>query len=402
MSMVSIVVPVYNSSRFLHQCIDSLLNQTYSDIELICVNDGSTDNSLSILNEYAEKDSRIKVFTKRNEGKGAASARNMGLDHATGKYIMFLDSDDFFELNLIEILYDTAESTQADLICCGANRYDDELQKITGAYMHIELGDAPAKQPFSWRDCPDKIFQICDLIAWNKLYKRDLLDKYALRFEAIPISDDQLVPALAMVLAERIVTIDRPLINYRFNTGSSQVDSQSKHPEAAYLATYSIVKRLAEYGIYEQVKHSYLNMAIRLMREYFDKMKSYSTAKYLYDKYKTDVFPRLGAENLSKDFFYDQRIGDWYDLIMSQSLEEILFLTARSYGAPWTTAILRFQLPYDKFSKGEKVVLVGKGIVGRYWYAQLLLSEYCEVVAWVKDEKDIPAGLEYDDVVKVV
>lgn len=398
--VVSIVVPVYNSEKYIKECLDSLLNQSYCDLEIICVNDGSTDDSLSILNDYAATDSRIKVYSKPNEGKGAASARNLGLSYATGTYVMFLDSDDFFEADMIESLVSRAEELDLDLVVCSADRFDDKLGSVIGEYKHIELKDAPDKPFFSWQDCPEHIFQICDLIAWSKLYKRSMLIDNDLKFEPIPISDDQFIPALSMIYAERIGVINRPFIHYRFNTGSSQVDSQPKHPEAAYFATYSIVERLRTLDVYESVKRSYLNMAIRLMREYFDKMTSVDTLRFLYDKYRTEVFPRLDAVGLDKGFFYDQRIGEWYELITNKSLEEMLFTTSRSYGAAWTTAILRFQVPYDRFPKSGKIVLVGKGLTGRYWYAQLLLSDYCEVVAWVNDEAEIPDDLEHDEVIR--
>lgn len=399
MSRVSIVVPVYNSEKYLSQCLESLLNQTYQDIEVICVNDGSSDSSLEILNDFAKKDERIKVFTKENEGKGAASARNVGLRNAVGEYIQFLDSDDFFELDMVSNLIQKIDETNADVVIYKANRFDNRLQKITQPYVSIELHNAPQKETFCYRDCPEKIFQIGDLIAWNKIYRRSLLNKYNLQFEPIPISDDQYVPALALVFAERIAYIDKAFVNYRFNTGSSQVDSQSKHPEAAYLATFSIVEKMREYGIYEIVKRSYLNMAMRLMREYFDKMTEYRTIKMLYDKYLEEVFPRLGAEKLTKDFFYDKRIGEWYEMITSISLEEILFRVGRSYGGDMTTAILRFQFPYEKVPQDSKIVLVGKGIVGRHWYAQLILSGYAEVICWIDSQEDIPEGICYDQVV---
>ena len=398
--MVSIVVPVYNSAVYLPACLDSLLNQTFNDLEIICVNDGSKDDSLSILEAYESTDSRVKVYSKPNEGKGAASARNLGLEYATGTYVMFLDSDDFFEAEMIESLVERAEKHALDLVVCSADRYDDKVKAVTGDYKHIELKDAPDKDHFNWQDCPEHIFQICDLIAWNKLYKRSMLVDNDLKFEPIPISDDQFIPALSMIYADRIGVIDKPFIHYRFNTGSSQVDSQPKHPEAAYSATFSIVERLRKLNVYDAVKRSYLNMAIRLMREYFDKMTDISTLRFLYDTYRNVVFPKLDAEGLTKDFFYDIRIGEWYELIANKSLEEVLFLTSRSYGAAWTTAILRFQVPYDRFPKGGKVVLVGKGLTGRYWYAQLLLSEHCSVIAWVNDEESIPDGLEYDEVVR--
>jgi glycosyltransferase involved in cell wall biosynthesis len=113
--------------------LDSLVNQTYKDIEILCVNDGSTDDSLGILNEYAAKDSRVKVFTKRNEGKGAASARNLGADNATGKYIQFLDSDDFFEPDMVERLAEKAEATNADVVVYSAKWYDNQKRETAGA-----------------------------------------------------------------------------------------------------------------------------------------------------------------------------------------------------------------------------------------------------------------------------
>ena len=263
MPKVSIAIPVYNSSLFLPQCLDSILNQTYQDIEVLCVNDGSTDNSLDILNEYAAKDGRIKVFTKENEGKGAASARNLGLANAVGEYVQFLDSDDFFEPDMVEELVRKADDTNADVIIYSADRFDNALQKVIKPYVSIELWHVPPKDPFSYKDCPEHIFQVGDLIAWNKMYRRELLEKHDLRFEPIPISDDQYVPALALLFAERITYVDKAFVHYRFNTGQSQGDTMSKHPEAAYSATYSIVARMRDAGIYEEVKRSFLNKALR-------------------------------------------------------------------------------------------------------------------------------------------
>ena len=400
MKKVSIIVPVYNSEKYLGKCLDSILNQTYTEIEVLCVNDGSTDKSLSILEMYAQSDSRIRIFTKKNEGKGAASARNLGLKESTGDYVQFLDSDDFFESDMVECLVKKIEETAADLVIYRADRFDDKLGRVTQPYVSIELQYAPESNPFSWKDCSERIFQVGDLIAWNKIYRRNMLIENDMWFEPIPISDDQFIPAISLVTAERISYIDRPLLHYRFNTGHSQVDTQPQHPEAAYAATFAIVNRMREMGLYEEIKKSYLNMAMRLMREYFDNMTSYETINYLYKEYIDEVFPKLDATGLTKDFFYDIRIGEWYELITNKPLEEVLFLTSRSYGAAWTTAILRFQVPYERFPKSGKVVLVGKGLTGRYWYAQLLLSNYCEVVAWVDDENEIPEGLEYDDVIR--
>lgn len=400
MSKVSVVIPIYNSSQYLPQCLDSLLKQTYQNMEILCVNDGSTDGSLEILEQFAQKDERIKIFTKENEGKGAASARNMGLANATGKYVHFLDSDDFFEPNMFEEMVGKAEKTDADVVICRVDCYDDMNKRIIGNFNSINFQYIPDKDPFSYKDCPEHIFQIGDLVTWNKLYRKELLDKYDLKFESIPISDDQYVPMLALVYGKRITCVDKVFLHYRIKTGQSQADAKSKHPEAGYASLPSIIENLRKAGVYEDVKQSFINKAMDLMRLYFDAMTEYRTTRLLYDVFRKETFPMLGAENLPENYFYDERLGEWYKLISEYPLEEILLMSARGYGNSYTTAILRLQIPYNKIKQGSRIVLVGKGTVGKYWYAQMILSDYCEVAAWVEDQDKIPSDLQYDEIVK--
>ncbi len=400
MSKVSVVIPVYNSSQYLPQCLDSLLKQTYQNMEILCVNDGSTDGSLEILEQFAQKDERIKIFTKENEGKGAASARNMGLANATGKYVHFLDSDDFFEPNMFEEMVGKAEKTDADVVICRVDCYDDMNKRIIGNFNSINFQYIPDKDPFSYKDCPEHIFQIGDLVTWNKLYRKELLDKYDLKFESIPISDDQYVPMLALVYGKRITCVDKVFLHYRVKTGQSQADAKSKHPEAGYASLPSIIENLRKAGVYEDVKQSFINKAMDLMRLYFDAMTEYRTTRLLYDVFRKETFHMLGAGNLPENYFYDKRLGEWYKLISEYPLEEILLMSARGYGNSYTTAILRLQIPYNKIKQGSRIVLVGKGTVGKYWYAQMILSDYCEVAAWVEDQDKIPSDLQYDEIVK--
>lgn len=113
--MISIIVPVYNSEKYIDRCLDSILNQTYKDLEIVLVNDGSNDQSLKILENYALRDTRIKVVNQEN--KGVAAARNTGLDNATGDYILYVDSDDWIENNMVERMVEL--SANADIVFCG-------------------------------------------------------------------------------------------------------------------------------------------------------------------------------------------------------------------------------------------------------------------------------------------
>lgn len=398
--LVSLVIPVYNAAPYLRQCLDSVVGQTYQNLDIVCVNDGSTDDSLSILEAYARKDERIRVFSKENEGKGAASARNLGLSEAKGDYIQFIDSDDFFESDMVEMLVTKAVDTGADVVICRGQTFDNERGCVTGALAHPDLCYAPTEEAFSWQDCPEYICEIADFYAWNKIFRRQLLVENELRFTPFPISDDQDISMIAPIVAERVAVLDRAFINYRIGTGTSQCDSQTKHPEAAYTGIYSVLKRFKELGVYEDIKQSYLNVAIRLMREYFDRMTELEKMKFLYNKYREEIFPMIGAENLSEDYFHDPRVGAWYRMIITKSLDEILFASARASGGMMTTAPLRFQVHYADIRKNSRIVLVGKGLIGRYWYSQLLLSNHCEVVYWTDTEDNIPPNLEFDAVVR--
>ena len=398
--LVSLVIPVYNAASYLRRCLDTVIGQTWRALDVVCVNDGSTDDSLRILKEYAAKDVRIRVFTQENESGGAASARNKGLSEAKGEYVQFLDSDDFFEPDMVECLVMRAIDTGSDVVICRGQAYDHVLKRVTGALPHPDLQYAPSDRGFHWRDCPEYICEIADFYAWNKMFKRSLLVEHDLHFTPIPIADDQDISMIAPVVAKKVAVIDRAFINYRTGTGTSQCDSQTKHPEAAYEGIPSVLGKFKELGIWPDVKQSYLNVSIRLMREYFDRMKEYEKIEFLYTKYREEIFPLLEAENLPAGYFHDGRIWDWYHLVTSKSLGEILFESARASGGTMTTAPLRFKFPYHEIKRNSKIVLVGKGLVGRYWYSQVLLSQYCEVVCWIDKKENIPENLCFDNVVE--
>lgn len=128
MPKVSIIIPVYNVEKYLRECLDSVCNQTLTDIEIICINDGSTDDSLGILNEYAQNDKRIIVVDKDNEG--VSVARNIGIDKSTGEYLCFLDSDDWLEKDILEKSYNKISNTNSNIICFGIKEYFDGYTKI--------------------------------------------------------------------------------------------------------------------------------------------------------------------------------------------------------------------------------------------------------------------------------
>ena len=167
MADISIIVPIYNAEKYLNKCIDSLVNQTKKELEFILVNDGSTDSSEDIIKSY--KDKRIKYFKNKNQGIG--KTRNFGIDKATGKYLMFLDSDDYLDINACEKLYNKAIKEKSDLVVFDFYRVEETLKEVT-------INNFKSS---SLKENPNLLLDI-NLGPCNKLIKRELIDKNNTRF----------------------------------------------------------------------------------------------------------------------------------------------------------------------------------------------------------------------------
>ena len=391
--IVSVVISIYNAEKYLRQCLESISKQTLRVIEIICVNDGSTDSSLEIIEAFAKSDKRFRVFTKKNEGLGGASARNFGLTKAQGKYISILDSDDFFELDMLEKAVRKAEETNAEIVVFGGYEYDDKNGNTYKVASILNEKAIPEKIVFSYRDCANKIYQISQGMAWNKLYRRTFISKYNIQFQRIKYTDDAYFTFAYMVLADKITVLKEYLCYYRVNTGINQTAGLANYPDSAYLPYIELKKSLIHWGIYDVVKRSFINCAVSFMRYFYDRIERYTPFCYLHDKYRNEVFNALDINVQTIEKFNDKRTYIWCKQVMEHSAGELLFKTARSYGSENTTSILRFPFPYDKISRHSKIVIVGAGIMGRHYYSQVILSGYCDVVSWVEQEN--PFQLSY-------
>ena len=206
--MISVIVPVYNTASYLRQCIDSLLNQTYKDIEVVLVNDGSTDDSGSICDEYAKKDARIIVIHQNNQG--VSSARNVALKVIHGNWIAFIDSDDWVESIMFERMLGLAEKTRADIVACDLY---DEKEKRTTYRNYWNVPDEKTELIFEGND--RLLYGLAySPVLWNKLIRVDLLQN--LQFSTTcRYGEDTLFLSDAIIRAKRIVCLGQPLYHYR-------------------------------------------------------------------------------------------------------------------------------------------------------------------------------------------
>lgn len=260
---ISVIIPVYNCSTYLQECLDSVFGQSLNDIEVICVDNGSVDESLEILHEYASVHSNIRILHQNAQGAGLA--RNLGLRHANGEYVIFLDGDDFFDPNLLRDAYEQATSTNADVVLFGGRIFDDAISKMGDKLLYINPELLPNSTVFSSLEIPDSIFQVTNPAAWNKLFKRSFIQSIDLQFQDLPNSNDLFFTYSALAVAQKISYLLHPYVFYRSNTGAGTQDHRYRSP-CCFLDALAALKRfLLDADLFHLLKNSYARLALELI-----------------------------------------------------------------------------------------------------------------------------------------
>ena len=211
---ISIIMPVYNAERFLPETIESLLKQTHKNIEILCVNDGSVDRSMEILNRFSQQDSRIRVFEQKNSGP--AAARNLGLENATGEYLMFCDSDDTYEPEMCELMLRALIENDVDFATCDANTI--EYNKNHGR-SHIIINYHHIRYIGKTRLTPWLKTKV-NVLLWNKIFKMSIIRANKISFPTGYESDDNAFIWQYLCFADSFYGINRALYNYKILNNS--------------------------------------------------------------------------------------------------------------------------------------------------------------------------------------
>ena len=302
--VVSVIVPVYNVEQYLPQCLDSIVNQTLKNIEIICVNDSSTDNSLNILNHYAEKDPRIKVVTQPNGGAGAA--RNRGLSLAAGKYLSFLDSDDFFEPDMLELAYNKAVCDKADFVVFQSDQYYTDRKEFVSVPWTLREKEIPPYTPFNHRQMTDNIFKVFVGWAWDKLYDREFVEKNHPRFQDQRTSNDMLFVFSGVAVAKRISVVKKVLAHQRRDAKDSLSKTRENSWHCFYDALSALRDRLKSEGLYDELEKDYINYALHFSLWNIRTLAE-PTRSRLIEKMKAQWFSDLGIAGKPGDYFYNQK-----------------------------------------------------------------------------------------------
>ncbi len=218
---ISVLIPVYNAEKYLLQCLQSLSAQTFADFEILAINDGSVDNSLQVLQEYAAKEPRLRVINQANVG--VAQTRNHLLAQAQGEYVCFVDSDDWVLPTYLEALHAKATQTQADLTKCFFKQYNETLGEYEKVTFLSSFYKCPSDKPL------DRIRAgYADSVVWGKLYKNSWLKEIKLSFLKGQVSEDSGFSALAFYYANKIALVPQPLYVYRKAAGPSITLNRTK------------------------------------------------------------------------------------------------------------------------------------------------------------------------------
>lgn len=319
---VSVVMPIYNAVEYLAEAIDGVLCQTLRDIELICVDDGSTDGSFEVIKEKQVQDKRVRIVTENNAGPSVA--RNKGLARARGEYVIFLDADDLFDKTLLERLYNLAVKKKLDIAVVKYDLYNNATGKFYPKIEseHGELLDGG--RVISKSDHPDRIFQSMTGYVWNKLFKRSFLSEKNIQFHPdLYVFEDVYFVCAALSLAERVGKENRLLVHHRIYSEQSRAKLFRKY----YAQVPEVYEKLLEFlmsnGMYLPLKRSYLNLSASRCYKIYNLLWQEAKGEF-YGMYHEKYAEAFGWAKASPEELESAEVRDFVANVLLYSHEQYL------------------------------------------------------------------------------
>lgn len=317
MVKVSVIMPVYNAGDYLRQACECILKQTHTDIELICVDDGSTDNSLAILNEIAAEDSRVRVFSQENRGGGAA--RNFALKHISGKYLYFMDADDKVKLELFSDMIPKMQEDNLDFIIFSAINYASDTDKLFKSpyYSMSKLKEFGEGKIFGFDDLGDLIFDI-SVTPWCKFYDAEFVLNSGARFLENSIFHDNQFFWELLFNARKMTFVDGFYYMRRRHSASSTGAGDERYVNIINVVN-NIIKLFIKYNQLERYKHILYNKKVFWIYTRYEDIKD-EFKKLFYDSMKED-FTNIEDNQFSK--YLDEKNRFIFEsVVRSKTLKE--------------------------------------------------------------------------------
>ncbi|MBQ2645390.1 glycosyltransferase family 2 protein [bacterium] len=316
---VSVIIPTYNCERFLQESIGSLLKQTFTDFEIIVVDNKSTDNTVKKIKDFMTQDSKISLIElEKNYKQGIA--RNIGVEKAQGEYIMFVDGDDKVSPDFIEKMYNKISTDNADITICRWAPFDNRTGKINYKHGFANFHRLPEKyktESFTWRDIKDEVYSQSN-VPWDKIYKKSFLLEKDIKFPGGMFFEDNVFSFDALMKATKITIVDECLIYYRVNRKQA-VTARCDETFFDYIKTFTKIKEnLEKQNLYEEMKYNFINYKVRSLFWWWKKI-NFKYKKKFFEIIKKDFLNMYNNELLTipdkrgiwtKTFFLINRVLD--------------------------------------------------------------------------------------------
>lgn len=303
MPEVSVIIPAYNAEKYIEQCIRSVLDQTLTDFELIVVDDGSTDSTPDKVRELAGEDERVSLILQQNQYAGVA--RNNGMSHASGKYLYFLDADDYIAPNLLESMVARMVKTAADVVVCRSRHYYEDTGESAPIDYALTLVDT--SKVYNQQDLSDVMFRFCVGWPWDKLFKADFVAQHGLQYKPSRSSNDAYFVFCALMLAQQVAFVPEELVYHRTHLSTSIESTRSKSPTDALRAMRDIHQKIEEEdGLGEIFSRSYWNWVALFSVWNLRTLKGEPFDEYR-DIFLEEFYPKIPMDD--PDYFYNYT--DW-------------------------------------------------------------------------------------------
>jgi glycosyltransferase EpsH len=322
--LVSVIVPVYNAQDYLQCCIDNVLGQTYGNIELICVDDGSTDASAQILEHARVSDSRVRVISQPNQGPGVA--RNTGIDAARGQYLLFVDADDYWRPMLVEHAVARAREFDADIVAFNYSVFNQRVGLEYDPDWTLVASRYPQDRAFDWRENPEPLFFTFENLPWNKLFKAQFIADNNIRYFDTYLTEDLMFSGSALVLAKKIATLDERLMIRREDIGTNIMAGKDNHPFDFINAFAAFREKMAARADFALLEPAYRYWAGSALTYNLLTLNEAATFEAVFDELHASGLARMGLDGAAVKNPFDAQV---IDHIKAGRKVDALFFAAR-------------------------------------------------------------------------
>lgn len=307
---ISVIVPMFNSERHVLETLQSIAVQTLRNLEVIVIDDGSTDKSVALVEEFITHDERFQLITEAPQGS-AGAARNAGLRMARGEYLAFLDADDLFAPTMLQKLHAKALADDADIVMTAFRSFDDVTGKPEriGRRGRLHAHLLPKTTPFDPADISEHIFTAPHTTVWNKIFKTEFIRRIGLEFEPVRRSNDAYFNMMALTQAHRLSYVNEPLVNYRASNDSSLQGSQDDTDLSWADASRSVAHELEARGLYATFQRAMIQRVATRSFDRLAKTTSTDTFSEMYETIRDSLFPDFGIDRAAESDFPDPATG---------------------------------------------------------------------------------------------